>query len=318
MPEFDWNDLRAFLAVARDGRLTAAARRLKVDHSTLSRRITGLEAALQARLFERHSSGYALTPAGERLVGEAEAMESRAMTIRSRVAEDGSSLEGPVRIGTPEGFGSFFLAQQIEVIATRHPALGIELVANPRAVSLPKREADIVVTGSRPEEGRLHGRKLTDYELGLYASPRYLARVGPIRTRCDLLPCTFIGYIDDLIPTPQHDYLQTLLEGVAPRIRTSDIISQFAMTLSGAGLCILPCFIAASADFCPAPDLKLVRLLHDEIRLHRSYWLVMNSDMREVRRVRASATFIVDAVHAARDTFLPSAAPVTDVAGSGD
>ncbi len=311
MPEFDWNDLRAFLAVARDGRLTVAARRLKVDHSTLSRRITGLEAALQARLFERRSSGYVLTPAGERLVGEAEAIESRAMTVRARVAGSEGSLEGPVRVGTPEGFGTFFLAQQIEVIASRHPTLGIELVANPRAVSLPKREADIVVTGSRPEEGRLHARKLTDYELGLYASPRYLAQVGPIRTLHDALPCTFIGYINDLIPTPQHDYLQTFFTGLEPRIRTSDIISQFAMTMSGAGLCMLPCFIAASANFGPAPGCELVRLLSDEIRLYRSYWLVINSDMREVRRVRASTSFIVDAVQVARDIFLPSSGRAT-------
>ena len=314
VPEFDWNDLRAFLAVAREGRLTAAARRLRIDHSTLSRRICGLEAALRTRLFERHASGYVPTAAGERLMTEAEAIESRALAIGSRIAERAQDMAGSVRIGSPEGFGTCFLSREIGSLTARHPTLDIELVANPRSVSLSKREADIVITGAQPVEGRLHARKLTDYELGLYASPAYLEQVGPIASVQEALACDFIGYIDDYLPTPQHAYLQSLADGIVPRNKASDIISQYAMTVAGLGLCILPCFLVsadtatsrASAD-APAPggNTALVRLLL-EFRLTRSYWLVMNSDMRDIGRVRATTTYIAEACHAARTRFLPS------------
>ena len=307
MPDFDWNDLRAFLAVARDGRLTAAARRLRIDHSTLSRRISGLETALQVRLFERHASGYVPTAAGDRLIAEAEAIESRALNIRNHVAGCAQDMTGSVRIGSPEGFGTFFLSRQIGLLTARHPTLEVELVANPRSVSLSKREADIVITGIQPAEGRLHARRLTDYELGLYASPRYLERVGPIASLRDALACEFIGYIADYMPTRQHAYLDSLADGIVPRHRTSDIISQHAMTVAGVGLCVLPCFMVAAASQAASEGWGLVRLL-SEFRLTRCYWLVMNSDMRDIGRVRATTTYIAEAARAAQTSFLPSGA----------
>ena len=304
-PEFDWNDLRAFLAVARDGRLTAAARRLRIDHSTLSRRLSGLEAALQTRLFERHASGYVPTAAGERLMAEAEAIESRAVTIRSLVSDRAPDVGGSVRIGSPEGFGTVFLSRRIGSMTARHPALDIELVANPRAVSLPKREADIVISNFQPVEGRLHARKLTDYELGLYASPAYLEQVGPITSVQGISAYDFIGYIDDYLPTPQHAYLQSLAGGIVPRNKASDVISQHAMTVAGVGLCVLPCFMVSGDTANVGGNATLVRLLPD-FRLTRSYWLVVNSDMRDIGRVRATTTFIAEACRSARACFLPS------------
>ena len=304
-PEFDWNDLRAFLAVAREGRLTAAARRLRIDHSTLSRRISGLEAALQTRLFERHASGYVTTAAGERLMAEAEAIESRAVNIRSLVCDRALDMGGSVRIGSPEGFGTFFLSGEIGPMTERHPGLDIELVANPRSVSLPKREADIVISNLQPAEGRLHARKLTDYELGLYASPAYLERAGPIASVRDASACEFIGYIEDYLPTPQHAYLRSLADGIVPRTKASDVISQYAMTVAGAGLCVLPCFMVSARAAGGHGTADLVRLL-PEFHLTRSYWLVVNSDMRDIGRVRATTTHIVEACRAARTRFLPS------------
>ena len=306
-PEFDWNDLRAFLAVARDGRLTAAARRLRIDHSTLSRRISGLEAALQTRLFERHASGYVPTAAGERLMAEAEAIESRAMTIRSLVSDRAPDVGGSVRIGSPEGFGTFFLSKRIGTMTARHPTLDIEIVANPRAVSLPKREADIVISNVQPAGGRLHARKLTDYELGLYASPTYLEQVGPITSVQGISARDFIGYIDDYLPTPQHAYLRSLADGIAPRNKASDVISQHAMTVAGVGLCVLPCLMVSGDAPDTGANANLVRLLPD-FRLTRSYWLVVNSDMRDTGRVRATTTYIAEACRSARSAFLPSGA----------
>lgn len=108
---FDWDLLQSFLAVARAGKLTSAARRLKIDHSTLSRRLTTLEAGLGAKLFERHVSGYALTPQGEHLLQRAEVIESTVLAIQSDVAHASLRVSGTVRIGAPDGLGTAFLAR---------------------------------------------------------------------------------------------------------------------------------------------------------------------------------------------------------------
>src|SRR3954454_22838440 len=131
MAGFDWNDLKSFLAVARTGRLTGAAARLGVDHSTLSRRIAALEHALKAKLFDRSPAGYSVTAPGERLLVLAEEMERLALRAQEAVGGTAASVEGNVRIGAPEGFGSYFLAPRIFGLKARHPGLAVQLVAAP-------------------------------------------------------------------------------------------------------------------------------------------------------------------------------------------
>src|SRR5690242_990051 len=113
MSAFDWDDLRFFLAVARAGRLTVAARRLEADHTTVSRRISSLETGLKAKLFERRPQGYTLTEQGERLLGLAESMESQALAVASEVGGSDLALSGTVRVGAPDGLGTYFLAAEL-------------------------------------------------------------------------------------------------------------------------------------------------------------------------------------------------------------
>jgi DNA-binding transcriptional LysR family regulator len=298
MQRFDWNDLRAFLAVVRAGRLTAAAQTLHVDHSTLSRQIGRLEASLKTHLFERRPTGYTLTNAGEWLVKEAEAIESLTVGIQSQLSDKVLNLAGSVRIGAPEGFGTYYLAPRIGQLATQHPELEIELIANPRVVSLSRREADMAVTNLCPKEGRLFATKLTDYELGLYGSRQYVDTHAPIRCREDIEGHTFIGYIPDLLPTFAHAYLGEVSPQISPRIRISNILTQVAASWGGAGLCIVPCFMAKAEP-------SLVRLLREEIRITREFWLIIHSDLRDVARVRTAADFIIQQVRSERRLFLP-------------
>jgi DNA-binding transcriptional LysR family regulator len=299
--DMDWDDLKAFLAVMRAGRLTAAARAMRIDHSTLSRRIHRLEEALQTRLFDRLTGGYRPTAAGEQLLQEAEAVESLTIGMQSRLGDGASQLAGAVRIAGPEGFGTYFLAPRFGQFTADHPAIEIELIAKPGVVSLSRREAEMAVTNICPQKGPLHASKLTDYELGVYASAAYLSRHPEIRQPRDLAGHDFIGYIEDMLPTAAHDYLQEVGKSITPRVRISNILTQLGAAAGGVGLCVLPCFICASQ-----PD--LVRLLPTEIRIIRSYWLVIHSDLRQLPRVRAAAAFIADAVRAERDLFLPGQA----------
>jgi len=290
---FDWSDLYFFLAVARAGRLTMAARRLGVDHSTVSRRIAALEAALHTRLFDRRQTGYTLTEQGERLLASVEAIESTTGKIASQIGGADTSAAGSVRIGSPDGFGALFLAPRLGKLLDAHPGLEIELMATPRIFNLSKREADLAIGLSRPKEGRLHARKMTDYNLCLYAAPSYIAKRGPIRDRKDLIAHDFIGYIDDLIYAPELDYMAEIARDLRPRLKTSSPNAQLRATAAGHGICMLPCFMAMTEP-------SLVPVLHKQITLDRTLWLIMHSDMRDLARVRVTADFIVEQVQSAK------------------
>ena len=294
---FDWNALQSFLAVARAGRLTLAARRLGIDHSTLSRRLRDLEGRLQSQLFERSVNGYVLTPQGEQLLHAAQAMESVAFGVLKDVAGASLRIAGTVRIGAPDGFGTSFLAPRLGDISRMHPELAIQLITMPRLFSMTKHEADIAIGFGPPEEGRLHGRKLTDYELGLYASPGYLAAQGTPVERADLKTHRLIGYVGEMIYAPELDYIPLIGKDLQPSLTSANLLAQHAMTVAGHGLCVLPRFLALN-------DPRLVRVMEESVALTRSFWLIVHSDIRDLARVRVLSDFIAKAVRAERHLFL--------------
>ncbi|HEY0414412.1 MAG TPA: LysR family transcriptional regulator [Allosphingosinicella sp.] len=296
MAEFDWNDLRAFLAIARSGRLTAAAARLGLDHSTLSRRIAGLEHALRAKLFDRSPAGYAPTEQGARLLPIAEEMERLALGAADAVGGTAATVEGTVRIGSPEGFGSWFLAPRIGALRDRYPQLRMQLVAAAAVFSLAKRDADIVISVSRPPAGRLTVSRLIDYDLALYAAPAYLDANPPIASAADLGGHRFVTYIEDLLHFPELDFVRHVAPEGAASLESSNLVAQLRATLAGAGLCVLPAFLAAG-------DPRLVRVLAEEVTLTRSLWMIVHQDLAELARVKAVVRFIREAVEAERALF---------------
>jgi DNA-binding transcriptional LysR family regulator len=185
-------------------------------------------------------------------------------------------------------------------LSERHPELEIQIVAIPGVLSLSKREADVAVTLSRPREGRLSARKLTDYRLGLYAAPAYLERQAPIATRRDLGGHRFVGYIEELLYAPELDYLQAPDVEITARLKSSNLIAQLRATLAGAGLCVLPDFIAAEEP-------GLVQVLPDKVALTRSLWLLTHADLRQLARVKTVTEFLVEEVRANRRLFLGDA-----------
>ncbi len=294
MAELDWNDLRVLLAVGRTGKLSAAAIKLRADHATVSRRISALEDALEVKLLERRSTGVILTEQGRMLMEKAEAMESLALGALAELGE--AQVSGAVRIGAPEGFGSYFLAPRLGALCDRHPDLEIELVAMGAVFSLSKREADIAVGLTRPEQGRLYSRKLTDYRLGLYAAKNYFDTHPAIEKVADLKQHRIIGYIEDLVFSSELSNMFAQAGVPAPRLRSSNLIAQMKSTVAGAGLCMLPAFIAEN-------HAQLRPVLADEIATRRAFWLTVHADLRDLARVRETSSFIEDAVREARDQF---------------
>jgi DNA-binding transcriptional LysR family regulator len=298
-PNFTWDDLQYFLAVARTGQLSVAARQLRTSHATVSRRIDRLEFTLKVKLFERNPRGYVLTGIGQRFIDTAERMEMEADRLQADVASGSTAHQGVVRLSAPEGIANFFLAHQIGDFTVQHPNLSLELVTIQQIMSLSRKEADIAISLDAPKGGPYEIEKITDYCLNIYGARAYLASRPEIRKRDDLLLHPFIGYIQDMIFAPGLDYLGDVHPGIKPRFQSSSIFAQLTTTLQGQGLCILPHFIARNQ-----PDLQIV--LSQEIQLTRHYYLVRHRDMSRIPRVRAVADYITSVVQANRAAFLGS------------
>lgn len=265
----DWDDLRVFLAVARTESLSAAGKRLKIDPATVGRRIARLEEATTARLFSKSPQGYALTEAGTRLLPHAEAAERATFGAGESLSGEGGQagvLTGLVRLGAPDGCANYLLPQVLARICDANPGLEVQVVALPRVFNLSKREADMAIAVSRPEAGRLTVQKLTDYRLHLAASRDYLAAHPPIRRPQDVQGHRIVGYIPDMIFDKELDYLAEI--GIGPAVLASNSVSvQLNWLRHGAGVGVVHDFALPAAP-------GLVRILADQIRLTRAFWLI--------------------------------------------
>lgn len=280
-----WDDVRLFLAVARQGKLSDAAARLELDEATISRRIRRLEQDMGTRLFERTRRGHQLTSAGEKLEALAETMEQAALAAHRDVAGREDTAAGTVRLSVAEGFGSRLVAPALVRFHRQYPDIEIDLVAGTGFLSPSKREADIAVGLSRPTAGQIFVRRLADYRLGLFASEAYLNQQGPIASLDALHQHSLIGYVDDLIFAPELRYLDEALPGFRTTIRSSSINAQYEMIKSGLGLGILPAFMVSKGD-------GVVPVLEKEVRLTRSFWISVHQDIRALPRIRAVLAFL--------------------------
>ena len=285
MPISNWDDARIFLAVARGGGLMAAARTLNMDQTTVARRLSALEAAFGARLVERSTRGVSLTVQGSALVMHVERMEAEALAATEELGQFGSGIGGVVRLATPEAFGAHIVAPAAARLHALYPSLQLELAPAARTVNLSRREADIAIGLSRPEQGRLVSRKLADYRLGLYASHDYLAREGEPQRLDDLKTRPLVWYIDEMIDVPELRYLDQVAQGAQTAFRSSSIAAQQEAVASGLGLGVLHAFPADR-------DARLKRVLPQSVALTRSYWLSVHADAQRIGRVRAVIDFL--------------------------
>ena len=285
----DWDDLRIFLAVAREDSLSGAGRRLGVDASTVGRRVARLEQALGAKLFVKTPQGYALAPEGERLLPHAEAVELALSGARDALSGPGE-LTGQIRIGAPDGCANYLLPQVCARLCEAHPGLEIQIVALPRVFNLSRREADMAIAVSQPQTGRLMVQRLTDYHLHLAGHQDYLRAHPPVRTRADLLGHRMIGYIADMIFDRELDYLTETGADWA-QLTSNSVSVQMQAIRAGAGLGIVHDF---AIPFCPG----VRRILTDELSLTRSFWLIRHPDDRRSQRMSRLAEALAQGIRA--------------------
>lgn len=292
----DWDLLRVFLAVAREGQMLAAARRLGLNHATVARRLDALEAALGTALFDRRPAGSVLTQAGERLLPAAERVEAELLGIADATRRAGASISGTVRLGVPDGLGNLLLAAELGRFARRHPDLVVELVPLPRAFSLSKREADLAIALDVPAEGRLTVSRLGDYTLGVYAAQDYARAHGVPATIEDIADHLLVTGVEDYAYASSLDYAH-VLEAQARRVfRCAGVVGQMAAVRAGVGIGVLHDFAARDA-----PD--LVRIL-PAVGFRRSYHLLAHPDTRGLTRIAACHDFLVALFREQRGRFL--------------
>lgn len=261
-----WDDMKVFLAVAREESLSGAGRVLKLDPATVGRRITRLERALGAAIFVKSPQGYALSAAGERLLAHGEAAEAAMRAAGEALRGPSDRLSGQIRIGAPDGCANYVLPQVCARIGDENPDLDIQIVALPRVVNLSRREADMAITVSPPTAGRLLVQKICDYHLHLVASQGFLRASSPLSRVEDLQQVRMVGYVPEMIFDEELDYLGALGIQRVP-LASNSVSVQLRLVAQGTG-------VGVAHDFCLPSHDTLRKVLTDQVNLARSFYLV--------------------------------------------
>jgi DNA-binding transcriptional LysR family regulator len=294
----DWNDLRYLLAVAQGGTLAAAARRLRVDETTVARRLAAAEAALGARLFERVAGAMRPTAAGEAAVAHAERIEREVQALQGRIAGADAAVAGTVRLTAVPIVVNRLLVPALPDLLAAHPQLRLELIAEPRNLSLTKREADIALRLARPQGGgAVVTRRIGRLDYAVYGPSLGELRstsapsLGPGDRDDDALP--WITYEAGLDELPQAKWIAAATRGAAaaPALMAADAETILAAVSAGLGKSLLP---RAVADREPG----LCRLGDDAPVLSRELWLLVHADLRRLVRIEAVITWIERTVRA--------------------
>ncbi|WP_109476359.1 LysR family transcriptional regulator [Paraburkholderia sp. C35] len=276
---FDWENMRHFLAVARIGTFSGAARSLKVDHATVSRRLSALEDEMKIRLVERFPRSCKLTQAGQRVFELAQSMEERAYAIERFVDVSNSPLSGKVSLSAPPVLVASFLVKHLADFRIAHPAVQLSVSGEPRQVSLSRREADIALRLVRPKEANTVVRKLGRMSFDLYASKDYPHLRNPAAWE-------FIAYDAGFADRPQQAWLKNVASGRPIACEIGDITGHLAAAQAGAGVAGLPCFVADT-------DPNLRRVTYEGERFARDIWMAVHRDLRRLPQVRAVMDFLL-------------------------
>ena len=271
----EWHDLRYVLAIARHGTLSAAARRLRVDQTTVARRLAVAEKQLGARLFDRIDGRMRATSAGETTIAHAERVEAEIGQLVAAVGGADLAATGKVRLSSVPILINRVLMPALPELMARHPGLTLELAGEARNVSLSRREADIALRQARPTGGTALARRIGGLDYAVYA---------PARSRRRDLP--WITYEDELADLPQARWIAQHVkpEALAP-VRVNDADAALSAVRAGIGRSLLP--VAAAHG---EPGLRA----EDGARpvLTRDLWLLVHPELRRLARIEAVIAWV--------------------------
>lgn len=282
----NWDDLRFLVEIGRSATLAAAARHLKVDQTTVARRLRALEDALGTPLFERSDGHWRPTGVGADVLERAMRIEEDVAGL-ARLAEAGAqAVSGVVRLTAVGAIVGDYLVPRLPGLYARHPELVVELIASNDNLNVSRREADIAIRLARPESGDFLIRKLADVGFAVYGPAQ------PDPTRSD----DWVTYDDELAHTPEMRWLAGQLAGGRVRLRSNKLAGLLGAVAAGIGRAVLPCFLA---DATPG----LVRESGPQPVLSRDLWLLVHPDARRLPRVAAVADWLGECFEADAGAF---------------
>jgi DNA-binding transcriptional LysR family regulator len=282
--QIDWDHLRIFLAVARAGRVAAAARRLGIEHTTVSRRVASLERQVGAQLFYRTASGYLLTSVGKRVLANAESMERAAVTIGAAAGESAGRPSGLVRLGIPPEFASDWLAPHLPAFHSRYPEVQLQILVGTRTLDLSRGEAELALRTPRPHQTGLVTARIARGALGLYASKTFVRRKAlRIEDAESARGIPLLVYTEQLQLLQDASWFQPVMEAATVMLQTNGTHVLLAAARASVGVAVLPRFVARNHD-----DLVAVS---DNVAEHE-IWLVTHPEFRRDPKVRATADFL--------------------------
>jgi DNA-binding transcriptional LysR family regulator len=291
----DWDDLRYFLALARKGSLSGAARDLKTTQPTMGRRLAAFEAKLGALLFHRTPTGLRLTEAGDAILHFAVTMDEAAIAAERVAMGRDAGLQGTVRVTAPNFFGPHILSEHIGRFCSEHPTIAVDLITDARLANLARREADMAFRLRRFEQDDIYQTKVGELPFALYAAPSYLQRCGPPDfERGGAGSDTVVMDQTAIEPIAETFWLNETLPHAKARFRSNNRDGQAAAAAAGAGLVCLPCRLG---DVWPG----LTRIDTPTPVPAREVWLGMHADTRKVPRVRALADYLVACLRVTRE-----------------
>ena len=283
LDHLDWDDLKLFLRAVRSKSVTGASRLLGISHSTVSRRLSRLEYAVGASLFERSRDGLLLTAIGMMVLRRAEEIELGVNGLRADMSSR-SEVSGTVRVATMEGIASLYLSSRLTRLTSRYPYLLLELVTSPQTVRVARREADLFLSFFQPKGTALVSECIGRFATRLYASSSYLEKFGVPEKKEDLERHHFVGYIEELVQVEAVRWLEEFVAAPNLVFTSNSMIAQMFAASGGVGIVALPEFALQVAT-------GLLNVLPD-VRGHRDVWLSVHQDMANLSRIRAVSRFL--------------------------
>jgi DNA-binding transcriptional LysR family regulator len=280
----DWDALQVFLAVARAGRISSAARRLDVEHTTVARRLAALEAELGVPLFYRTAAGYALTPHGQNILASAETMEAAAVAVAARARENADAMAGRVRVALPPEFASHWLVPHLASFRATHPQIQLEILVGTRQRNLWRGEAELAVQSPRPRQQGLIAVRIARTETALYAAKGLLGK-GKVRvtTLESLRGMPLLTYLPSFEMLQNAAWFDALRKSNEVSLTTNSTHALLAGARARVGVAVLPTFVARQHDDLVAVSASVAE---DDV------WLVTHPEFRRDPKVRATADFL--------------------------
>ncbi|OYD69117.1 LysR family transcriptional regulator [Rhodococcus sp. OK302] len=290
------DDLLVLLAVGRTGRFNTAADDLGLNHTTISRRIAGLEKSLGGRVLVRASGGWELTDLGKQALMAAERIEA-AVNDLALDPNGQHLLDGVVRVSATDGFSAYIAAPAGATVRKRHPRVSVEIVVATRKASQIRSGLDIEVVVGKPHVHRAEAIHLADYALGLYASREYLRQHTVPASPADLADHSLVYFIDSMLQVDELDLARKLTVSMREAVTSTNVFVHIEATRAGAGIGLLPCFMADRHE-------DLVRVLRTDIEVRLAYWLVARAESLRRREVAAVVSAIRETVDLKRMQLL--------------